>query len=121
LSSQTFTRDADQVSIDDILPAEDAADAPRNGAAAADSAAAASLRSDKRDAAGVDHAALGFCERFLELLIDLLSQTPTRRFLHAVLQVRRFFFVFVCLCVVPLQRNLWHTKSFGNPTCCCLQ
>lgn len=30
---------------------------------------------------------LAFSERFLELLIDLLSQLPTRRFFKAVLQV----------------------------------
>lgn len=29
-----------------------------------------------------------FCERFMELLIDLLSQLPTRRFFKALLQVR---------------------------------
>jgi hypothetical protein len=36
---------------------------------------------------------LRFAERFLELLIDLLSQLPTRRFLKAVLQVR------ACMCL----------------------
>jgi Intron-binding protein aquarius N-terminus len=61
------------VNIDDILPA----DATANPAAA--------TTAKRRDAAGVDSAALRFCERTLELLIDLLSQLPTRRFLHALL------------------------------------
>lgn len=30
--------------------------------------------------------AIRYCERFLELMIDLVSQLPTRRFFHAVLQ-----------------------------------
>jgi hypothetical protein len=45
--------------------------------------------SHSRDSDGIDRAALQFCERFLELLIDLLSQLPTRRFLHAVLCERQ--------------------------------
>lgn len=32
--------------------------------------------------------ALLYCERFLEFLVDLLSQLPTRRFVHALLEDR---------------------------------
>ena len=39
-------------------------------------------------AAGVDRAALLYCERFLELTIDLLSQLPTRRFVATLLEDR---------------------------------
>lgn len=38
--------------------------------------------------AGVDRGALRACERFLELLVDLLSQLPTRRFLVSVVAER---------------------------------
>ena len=62
---------AAELPLDDVLPAAAAAAAPRRGAD------------------GVDAAALHFAERFLELLIDLLSQLPTRRFLHAVLAERQ--------------------------------
>jgi hypothetical protein len=37
---------------------------------------------------GVDRAALLYCERFLELTIDLLSQLPTRRFVATLLEDR---------------------------------
>ncbi|PSC68726.1 Intron-binding aquarius [Micractinium conductrix] len=36
----------------------------------------------------LDRQALLYCERFVELLTDLLSQLPTRRFVHAVLEDR---------------------------------
>ena len=29
-----------------------------------------------------------YCERFVEFMVDLLSQAPTRRFMHAVLEDR---------------------------------
>lgn len=38
--------------------------------------------------AGVDWGALRACERYLELLVDLLSQLPTRRFLTALVAER---------------------------------
>lgn len=38
---------------------------------------------------GCDVAALSYCERFVELLIDLLTQLPTRRFVAAVLEDRQ--------------------------------
>jgi Intron-binding protein aquarius N-terminus len=38
--------------------------------------------------AGVDRGALRACERYLELLVDLLSQLPTRRFLVSVVAER---------------------------------
>ena len=38
--------------------------------------------------AGVDRGALRACERFLELLVDLLSQLPTRRFLVSLVAER---------------------------------
>ena len=74
-NGETPTSDGAPPALDDILPA-----------AGADAARAARPR---RDAAGVDRPALRFCERFLELLTDLLSQLPTRRFLHAVLCERQ--------------------------------
>jgi len=36
----------------------------------------------------VDRRALLYCERFVELLVDLLSQLPTRRFVHTLLEDR---------------------------------
>lgn len=38
----------------------------------------------------VDAGRVRFCERFVELCIDLLSQLPTRRFVHALLEDRAF-------------------------------
>lgn len=48
---------------------------------------------------------LAFSERFLELLIDLLSQLPTRRFFKAVLQVGRE------ACQTILHRDKCHRPS----------
>jgi intron-binding protein aquarius len=42
---------------------------------------------------GLDSAprqAVNYCERFLELVIDLLAQLPTRRFFHALILDRHF-------------------------------
>lgn len=93
---------APPIELDDILPPEApsattaAAVAPskENATPVATDAnvATGAAAAPRRDAAGVDQPALRFCERFLELLIDLLSQLPTRRFLHTLLderQVRR--------------------------------
>ncbi len=44
-------------------------------------------------------AALRYVERFLELLIDLLSQLPTRRFSHALVEELHFI---VCCELAPL-------------------
>lgn len=63
-------------------------------------------RQPRRDAAGVDQAALRFCERFLELLIDLLSQLPTRKFLHALLVERHV--------VVKAKRSLLYQSNAGS-------
>ena len=38
--------------------------------------------------ASVPAAALLYCERFVEFLVDLLSQAPTRRFVRTVLEDR---------------------------------
>lgn len=73
--STAAPEDAPPLALDDILPPAADSAAPNN--------------SPRRDAAGVDRPALRFCERFLELLTDLLSQLPTRRFLHAVLCERQ--------------------------------
>ena len=39
---------------------------------------------------GVDRATVAYCERFLELIIDLEAQLPTRRFFNALLDAMLF-------------------------------
>lgn len=51
---------------------------------------------------GVDRAALQYCERFVELLIDMMSQLPTRRFVRALLEDRA---VLVKCRLCPLYRH----------------
>lgn len=51
---------------------------------------------------GVDAAAVSFCERFIEFVIDLLSQLPTRRFARTVLDDRR---VLVKARMMPLRTH----------------
>eukprot|EP01116_Phalansterium_solitarium_P021731 TRINITY_DN6889_c0_g2_i1.p1 TRINITY_DN6889_c0_g2~~TRINITY_DN6889_c0_g2_i1.p1 ORF type:complete len:1438 (-),score=611.74 TRINITY_DN6889_c0_g2_i1:257-4549(-) len=45
---------------------------------------------DKIDPENANLDYVQFCERFIELLLDLISQLPTRRFFHAVLQDMHF-------------------------------
>lgn len=51
--------------------------------------AEAEAEADTKGGAGSQRAGLvRYCERFLELAIDLLSQLPTRRFVHALMEDR---------------------------------
>lgn len=42
----------------------------------------------------IDDAAVLYCERFMEFLIDLLSQLPTRRYIHLSLPLSLSLFHF---------------------------
>lgn len=47
-----------------------------------------SAEGDAKALGGIDRQQLLFCERFVEFMIDLMSQAPTRRYAHALLEDR---------------------------------
>ena len=80
--------DVEMVEAEDPEAAEDGDDKDPAAPPKANGNAALKPNGKAKAPGGLDRQRLLFCERFVEFMIDLMSQAPTRRYAHALLEDR---------------------------------